>query len=188
MRSPVSVFVLTTLLAVGCGARPEPDPPTDTHVTRGSENESTDSARSSDELARDPAWQSIPADGTRVATEAADAGVAAPRCVGACGAEGDSCTDARGWHCRCEWQHDVICGGAYRPPNPPTLGWACAPFDPTADRGDGCPFGAPTGGQPCRVASTRSCRYAPGCGYSGVDAACVGGRWVLAEFHMPPPP
>lgn len=193
MRTRLSFLVLAAQLSAGCGATPEPDHRTETLATHGSENEQasgpTDSTRSQDDLARDPAWQRIPADGAGAGTAAPDAGVvAAPRCIGACGAEGDSCTNDRGWYCRCEWQHDVICGGAYRPPNPPVLGWACAPFDPSADRGDGCPFAAPTGGQPCGAPSALACRYAPGCGYDGVDAACVGGRWVLAEFHMPPPP
>jgi hypothetical protein len=188
MRSRVSSFVLATLLAAGCGASPEPDHRVQTHATRGSERAPTDAARSPDELARDPAWQRIPPEGTHVESQSADAGVAAPRCVGACGAEGDACTDARGWHCRCEWQHDLICGGAYRSPNPPVLGWACAPFDPTTDRGDGCPYAAPSAGQACRVASTLACRYAPGCGWSGVDASCVGGRWAVTPFQLPPPP
>jgi hypothetical protein len=192
MRSRVPLSVLLSLVSAGCGAthaEPEPEHRSELQVTRGAENAPSDSTRSADDLARDPAWQSIPEGGTRVAvSDAPDAGVVTARCVGACSAEGDACGDSRGWPCRCEWHHDVVCGGAYRPPNPPTLGWTCAPLDPDADRGDGCPFRQPRAGQACSAPASRSCHYAPGCGWSGVDAACVGGRWALTEFHRPPPP
>lgn len=205
MPSRVTWFTLAVLCAVGCGATPGPDHRAEASATRGAEEgRAIEASRGTEELARDPAWQSIPADERVTATEAdagvtateadvtpteaSDAGVVTPPCVGACSAEADTCTDARGWRCRCEWQRDLICGGAYRPPEPSTLAWSCAPADPDADRGDGCPFREPTDRRACRAAPELTCHYAEGCGWSGVDATCVRGRWVVRPFSRPPPP
>lgn len=109
-------------------------------------------------------------------------------CLSPC-TEHSECDDARGWRCTCEWIHDVNCGGAQRPLMPPTLGLSCAPRDTSADRGDGCPFAAPREHARCTGASTAACLYpSDGCGYSGTQAQCVGGRWALAGYAMPPPP
>ncbi|MBN8615257.1 MAG: hypothetical protein J0L92_31965, partial [Deltaproteobacteria bacterium] len=73
-------------------------------------------------------------------------------------------------------------------PAPPVLAWSCAPVEPDADRGDGCPFRQPAAGERCRLRGDIACRYAEGCGYDGTDASCVGGRWSVVPFAMPPPP
>lgn len=112
---------------------------------------------------------------------------ATPLCSGTCPTEGARCVDERGWSCACSLYADTPCGGAYRPTRPPELAWSCAPTDPSADRGDGCPFTLPADGTRC--APSRTCRYASdGCGYSGSDANCEGGVWRLVPFRMPPPP
>jgi hypothetical protein len=196
MRLRVSPVTFTVLLALGCGALGcgaprEPVRRTESGSSGGAESTlSTEPTRSSDQLANDPAWESIPPDGSRRVTLSTepDAGVAAPRCAGSCSAEGDACRDPRGWNCRRDWHQDQICGGAFRQLNPPELAWSCAPADPTTDRGDGCPFGEPAAGQACSAPASLACRYAPACGWSGVDAACVRGRWSVTEFHLPPPP
>lgn len=112
-----------------------------------------------------------------------------PRSDGNCPStceEGQTCDDGRGWLCTCVWIADQVCGGAYRQPSPSVLGFVCAPRDGTSDRGDGCPYAQPTDGAPC--AGDHACRYAEGCGWNGTDAACLGGRWQLTAFAMPPPP
>ncbi len=178
-------------LVIGCGASPAPQERDEQDQTRGAELEvSAGGSSTPRDLAGDPAWESIPPDDRRgtVTSQGLDPGPTPRDCAGACAAEGQSCVDQRGWQCQCQWHHDQICGGAYRPPDPPVLGWSCAPSDPGADRGDGCPFEQPRAGLACSVSASMSCHYAPGCGWSGVDASCVGGRWTVTEFHMPPPP
>ncbi|MBN8616706.1 MAG: hypothetical protein J0L92_39350, partial [Deltaproteobacteria bacterium] len=70
----------------------------------------------SGDLAHDPAWESVPPDEDRrgsTSIVSSDAGPSTPACSGTCDAEGGACTDARGWQCVCDWQHDIVCGGAY---------------------------------------------------------------------------
>ena len=108
-------------------------------------------------------------------------------CTGACPGAGATCTRGPAWSCTCTEHADVNCGGAQRMLGPSWWAWSCVPTDDSADRGDGCPFAEPIEGSPCSGAPT--CRYEQGpCGWSGVDAACVGGAWHLTAFMMPPPP
>ena len=108
------------------------------------------------------------------------------RCAGAC-TDGDLCRESSiDWRCECAHHADLACGGAERLPGPGTWQWTCTPIDPRTDRGDGCPFGTPAAGAACDVA--RTCRYADGCGWHGVDATCADGRWAVEQFMLPPPP
>lgn len=122
--------------------------------------------------------------------EAAHEGHGAPtsECTGVC-VEGATCTAPPiGWSCGCVEHPDVNCGGAPRRLGPSTWAWTCTPSDPATDRGDGCPYGAPTEAAACG-APPRTCRYADShCGYSGIDATCEGGLWHLVPYAMPPPP
>lgn len=108
------------------------------------------------------------------------------RCEGSC-TTSDVCQNGFAWRCQCTEHQDVNCGGAARIEAPPTWQWECAPIDPAADRGDGCPFTQPAEGSTC--AGDRSCRYGDGpCQWAGTDASCSGGAWHLVPFAVPPPP
>ena len=141
---------------------------------------------SSDEHARDPAWEEVPADEAtdpavvRVDSSEGEVGAGGALCSGACSA-GAVCTNALGWRCECLAQRDENCGGVQRGPSPPVLAFVCRPADPDADRGDGCPFSTPRAGTRCRR-SEQSCTYARGsCGDISV-ATCPSGRWRIEDL------
>ncbi|MBX7196357.1 MAG: hypothetical protein K1X94_30165 [Sandaracinaceae bacterium] len=208
----------TALLGAACGARSEPREGVASlsegdESTRSAELELSSTSRTSAELARDPAWESIPAGDSREARASGHADdaranlephdahdphdtrdldthegeVAAAPCTGAC-SEGDHCTNAQGWPCRCEMHVSPVCGGAYHEPDPPYPAYTCTPPHPTADRGDGCPYREPTDGARC-TNGPATCAYAHGpCGWSGSNATCRAGRWSVETWARPPPP
>lgn len=108
------------------------------------------------------------------------------RCAGPCTA-GEACRETGvDWRCECALEPDVVCSGPAREPGPGAWQWRCTPDDPRADRGDGCPFAAPTAGEVCRGAHV--CRYPTDpCGWHGVEATCTGGAWSLDAYALPPP-
>lgn len=80
------------------------------------------------------------------------------------------------------------CGGIDRELDPPTWQWSCTPLDPSADRGDGCPFALPESGSHCPIEGAR-CQYSDDpCGWDGTAATCAGGTWALAGYAHEPPP
>ncbi len=131
---------------------------------------------------------------TTPSTEAAPKSVAAttPECSGSCDTQ-HTCVRAREDQlCACETVAHVSCGGIEQPnyelPGAPRpRQWVCRPLHPARDRGDGCPFAAPSSQAAC--SGSQVCNYQIGpCGWTIDQWTCVDKHWVQGpSLHKPIP-
>ncbi len=112
-------------------------------------------------------------------------------CSGTCDTK-HTCVRAREDQlCGCEVvQQPVSCGGSATrdvswSAQPRPKQWVCRPLHPQRDRGDGCPFAAPSAQTACTGAHL--CQYQTGsCGGSIAQWSCVDNKWTYQQTRNAP--
>ncbi len=111
-------------------------------------------------------------------------------CSGTCDTK-HTCVRAREDQlCGCEVVQPVSCGGSATrdvswAAQPRPKQWVCRPLHPQRDRGDGCPFAAPSAQTACTGAQL--CQYQTGsCVGSIAQWSCVDNQWTYQQTRNAP--
>ncbi|MFI5298813.1 MAG: hypothetical protein ACHREM_12015 [Polyangiales bacterium] len=171
MTKPASLFAFTMMLAACSPANPQPMQPMPT-TTTSDDAATTTSDAAIGEHASSP-------------TDCPKSFAAAEKISGCTYGESKTCTYGAS---ACDCEQFPQCGGVYRRPtqiHEPGW-WRCSSTDPKQIDPTGCPYVLPRNGASCPTPG-QECHYGL-CGWNGERASCAGGRWVVEEIRLPPPP